>query len=113
MRSRITNLLIAVAILCQPIYAQKSGISEGWDLTYYSVLEKNNVNRREWIWKWLGPKYESPAKKLISEWQGEPIVSSILIEFPAPHAGEHIGAWFVRTKDHAYCWDFVEGKLSD
>jgi hypothetical protein len=105
---KITNLFIVVAILSPPICAQKSNLTQGWDLTYSSVLERNNIGRSEWIWKWLGPNYESPAKKLISAWQGEPIVSSILIEMPAPHAGEHIGVWLIRTEDHAYSWEFVE-----
>jgi hypothetical protein len=110
---RITSLIITVAILSQPVCAQKSSLSLGWDLTYSSVLERNNVGRGEWIWKWLGPDYQSPVGKLISEWRGEPIVSSVLIEFPAFHAGEHTTAWFVRTKDHAYYWEFLEGKPPD
>ena len=110
MSFRITNLVIVVAIISHPIYAQKLNHSLGWDLTYLSVLERNNIGRSEWIWQWLDSNYQSPVKNLISEWRGEPIVSSILIEHPAFHAGEHITMWFVRTKDHAYFWKFVEGK---
>ncbi len=105
---KITSLLIAVTLLSQPVCAQKSNRSLGWDLTYSSVLERNNIGRSEWIWKWLGSGYQAPAKKWISEWRGEPIVSSILLEYPAFHAGEHTTMWFVRTKDHAYYWQAVE-----
>src|SRR5687767_8109489 len=57
-----------------------------WDLTYTSVLEKNNVARGELIRKWLDDHPQSPARNWISEWRGEPIVSAILLEIPAPHA---------------------------
>jgi len=108
MMLKITNLIIAVAVLSQPICAQESNRSLGWDLTYSSVLKRNNIGRSELIWKWLNSGYQAPAKKWISEWRGEPIVSSILIEFPAPHAAEHITMWLVRTKGHAYYWESVE-----
>lgn len=113
--SRIHTLIFAVIILTQSIYAQNSKFYFGWDLTYTSVLEKSNVGRNEWIWKWLktdyqgyNPNYQSPAKKWISEWQDEPIISSILIEFPAFHAAERTTVWLLRTKDQAYYWELVE-----
>jgi len=74
------------------------------------VLNANHIRRDEWIWKWLGPNYQSPIKTLISDWNGEPIESSILIEHPAFHAGEHITLWLVRTKNHSYHWGLIEGK---
>jgi hypothetical protein len=80
----------------------------GWDLTYTSVLNANHVGRDEWIVKWLGPNYQSPVKGLISTWNRAPIESSILVEFPAPHAGEHTTMWFVRTKTDAYYFEEVE-----
>lgn len=111
---RIITLITAVAILVQPICAQKSDRSLGWDLTYKSVLERNNVARSNWIWDWLNSGYQeetrnqTPAQKWIAEWRGKPIVSSILIEYPAFHAGEHVTEWFVRTENHAYYWRIVE-----
>ncbi|HEY0461164.1 MAG TPA: hypothetical protein VGC97_18660 [Pyrinomonadaceae bacterium] len=82
------------------------------------MLEKNNVARNEFLWIWRKSGYqgpntrkESPAEKWIEEWQGEPIVSSILIDFPAPHAGEHIDIWFIRTENNAYLWSLVENDL--
>jgi hypothetical protein len=77
------------------------------------VLERNNIGRSEWIRKWLGSGYQPPAKKWIAGWRGEPIVSSILLEYPAFHAGEHTTMWFVRTKDNAYYWQSVEDAESD
>jgi hypothetical protein len=74
------------------------------------VLERNKIAHDEWIWEWLGQNYQSPVKNLIENWEGEPIESSILIEHPVFHAGEHIAFWFIRTKNHAYHWKFAEGK---
>jgi hypothetical protein len=105
-------LLVLVLLVAQgSAYAQKSNSrSLGWDLTYSSVLNTNHVAPNEWLWKWLGPNYKSPIGQLVSDWNDEPIVSSILIEHPAFHAGEHITLWFVRTKNHAYHWDLIERK---
>ena len=80
----------------------------GWDLTYKTLLTRNNIAPDEWIWKWLGPNYESPVKPLIASWKHEPIESAVLIEMPAPHAGEHVTMWFVRTKTKGYYFDQVE-----
>lgn len=110
MRFKITSLIIAVVLLGQPVGAQNSTPSLGWDLTYSSVLERNNVGSGEWIRQWLASGYQAPAGKWISGWRGEPIVSSILIECPAFHAGEHTTMWFVRTKNRAYYWQSVEGQ---
>ncbi len=106
------KLILIVAILIvapQIIFAQEPGVpSLGWDLTYQTVLDTNHIPPSEWIWKWLGPKYESPIKPLLAAWRHEPIESSVLIEMPAPHAGEHVTAWFVRTKNHGYYFEVVE-----
>src|SRR2546425_9662476 len=104
-------LIIVLIVLPQSTHAQKSNnLPLGWDLTYSSVLNGNHIGRDEWISKWLAQNYQSPIKQSISGWNDEPIVSSILIEHPAFHAGEHITLWFVRTKGHAYHWGFIEGK---
>jgi hypothetical protein len=81
----------------------------GWDLSYKTVLATNHVASNEWLYKWIGPNYESRAKAWISSWKHGPIQSSILIEFPAPHAGERIIMWFVQTKDEAYYYERAEG----
>jgi hypothetical protein len=82
----------------------------GWDLTYSSVLEKNNIAHDEWLWKWLGKDYQSPIQAILEHWNDEAIISSILIEHPQFHAGDHMAFWFVRTKEHAYYWGFIKGK---
>ena len=111
---KITSLIVALVLLCLSAFAQESNQSLGWDLTYSSILKTNNIGSNEWIRKWLASGYQSPAKKWISEWQGEPIVSSILIEYPAFHAGEHTTMWLFRTKDNAYFWQDIEKvKFSD
>lgn len=74
----------------------------GWDLTYLSTMKKLELCPAlcdEWA------KPAPPIQKHISEWQGDPIISSMEIELPDGHAS--MGAfWFVRTKDHAYYWGF-------
>lgn len=115
---KILSVIFGIAILLissnHSIYSQKqvqkSTPSLGWDLTYSSVLERNKVAKGEWIWKWLGKNYESPVKSLIQNWEGEPIVASILIEHPAFHAGEHYTTWYVRTENNAFNYIFVKEK---
>src|SRR5918993_4293554 len=55
----ITTLIIAVTILTQPLCAQDSTPPLGWDLTYSSVLERNNIGSGEWIRQWLGSGYQA------------------------------------------------------
>lgn len=116
MKLKLQTLIIVALVLTQSACAQETKPYFGWDLSYESVLEKNNVGRDEFIWKWLkrtptneyDPNYETPAKKWISEWKGDPIISSVLIDYPAFHAGEHTTMWFFRTKDKAYYWEFID-----
>jgi hypothetical protein len=107
-------LLALLVCFSQPIYAQNEKAKQrpllGWDLTYSSLLRRNNIARDEWMWKWLGRDYRSPVKRLIENWKDEPIISSILIETPAFHGGEHVTEWYVRTGAHAYYWSFLDGK---
>ena len=104
--------ILALAILFfapNSIGAQQSNPSSlGWDLTYKTLLNANHVAPDAWINKWLGPNYESPIKPLIATWKNEPIEAAVLIEMPAPHAGEHVTMWFVRTKDRGYYFEQVE-----
>lgn len=79
----------------------------GWDLTYKTILDSNNVAANEWIRKWLGVTGESPAKGWMANWKYDAIDSSILMEFPAFHAGERITMWFARTAGQAYQVEFV------
>jgi hypothetical protein len=76
----------------------------GWDLTYYSVITKMRLCTRSALCEqWAKPA--PPIQKHISEWQGDPIISSIEIEVPDGHASM-AALWFIRTKDQAYYWGF-------
>lgn len=103
-------VLIAILLLASGTFGAQQSNSPplGWDLTYKSLLSANHVAPDEWIWKWLGPNYQSPIKPLVATWKHEPIESSILIEMPAPHAAEHVTMWFVRTKTQGYYFEQVE-----
>jgi hypothetical protein len=102
---KIVRIMIAVMLVSISICAQQT---TGWDLTYKSVLERNNVGKSEWIWPWLD-RDKSPAADWIANWEGKPVVSSILIEHPAFHAAEHTTIWLIRTNDEAFYWGLVEG----
>ena len=103
-------LVLILIIIPIPASAQKSSILPlGWDLTYASVLNTNNIGPNEWIRKWLGPNFQSPIRQMISKWRDGPIESSLLLEHPAFHAGEHITIWLVRTKSRGYYIEVVEG----
>lgn len=102
-------LLALLIIVPKDICAQKSDtLPLGWDLTYVSVLNTNKVKPDAWVRKWLGPNYESSIKPFISDWKDGAIESAILLEFPNPHAAEHITIWFVRTRDQAHYIELVE-----
>lgn len=45
----------------------------------------------------------------MSAWSHGPIESAILLEFPAPHAGEHITLWLARTNTNAYYYERADG----
>src|SRR5688572_20015896 len=105
-----TAFIIAILPLSVACAQQKNTVMD-WDLTYKSVLERNNVAKTEWIWPWLAG-YKTPAEKWVTSWQGKPIVSSVLIEHPAFHAAEHMTIWLIRTHDEAFYWETVEGSKS-
>ena len=103
-------LLLALLLSASRIiYAQKADtLPLGWDLTYRSVLNANHVGPDAWVREWLGPNYESSINEVIASWKGGAIESAILIEFPAPHAAEHITLLFVRTRSQAHYIELVE-----
>lgn len=100
--------LVIIILLGLPISAQNKD-TFGWDITYRSLLERNNVAKTEWLWRWLAD-YKTPAESWIVNRGSEPIVSAILIEYPAFHAGEHTTLWYFRTADGAYYWESVRGQ---
>jgi hypothetical protein len=102
--ARIITALLTTTLLSVVITAQRAE----WDLSYDSLLVRNNVAKNEWIWTWLG-RTKSPAPDWVANWKGKPIVSSILIEYPAFHAAERTTTWLIRTEDQAFYWEEVEG----
>lgn len=105
------HILLLALLLSAPkiICAQKSNtLTLGWDLSYKSVLDANQVGPDAWVREWLGANYESSIKETIASWKGGAIESAILIEYPAPHAAEHITTLFVRTRGQAYYIELVE-----
>jgi len=103
---KLAKTLVLIVSLSMAISAQEKALFE-WDLSYNSLLEQNNVAASDWIWKWLKDS-ESPAKNWVATWEGKTVVSSILIEYPAFHAGERTTMWFVRTDDGAHYWELVQ-----
>lgn len=108
---RLSKLFILYLLISLPIFAQNKD-SFGWDLSYKTVLERNNVGQSELISIWLN-KNKSPVEDWIKNWNGKPIVSSVLVEYPAFHAAEHQTWWLVRTSDAAYYWEITEGREKD
>jgi hypothetical protein len=93
----------------------------GWDLTFRTILKQNSIGMGEWIVRWLmipttdqgDPPpmyYKSPITDTITTWKDDKIVSSVLLEYPAFHAGEHLTLWMVRTQSNLYLWEYVKGK---
>src|SRR6266850_488098 len=94
-------LILASCINTPAAHAQKRTTTSpflGWDLSYSSVLERNNVSRAEFLWKWLAQHPRSPIEKLLLRWRGGLILSSILMEKPSFRTGERFTLWFVRTR---------------
>ena len=86
--------------------------ASSWDLTYTSVLRANGIGPDSLLWEWAELPSREPIKALISEWRDELIVSSILIELPGPE-GDQNAFWFARTSNHAFHWQFENGKLDE
>src|SRR6266498_2855751 len=77
----------------------------GWNLTYEPVLRRSALCPGDPFCEVVAKKPQPPVAKHVTEWKGDPIISSILVELPDGHAD--MGAsWAVRTKDHAYLWVF-------
>lgn len=91
--------------------AQASNQGLGWDLVYEATLKRNGFGPDSDMWKWIhtdGPR--PPVVKLVAEWQGEPIISSILFEIVGPE-GSPGGSWYIRSTNHLYHWTFDRGKF--
>lgn len=73
----------------------------GWDLTYKTLLERNDFGVTRFSWLTSADEYRSPVLPLLENWKGAPIKASVLIEFPAGHGNTHGALWFVRTSSGA------------
>ena len=74
----------------------------GWDLSYATVMAGEKPADVAWLRNWVQSEGVNTASKFVEGWKGDPIVSSVLIEVPALHAGELLQYWLVRTKEAAY-----------
>jgi hypothetical protein len=84
-----------------------------WDLSYESILKRNNIGQDEFISEWNKTvRKELPIKNILSKWDKEPIKSSILIDGPNFHNGEQLAYWFVGTSNNAYLWKFGDGRIN-
>lgn len=92
----------------QHVHAQASAKGSGCDLSYKSIMEQNKVDKIEWVQRWFATYNKPPAKRWITHWKGDPIVSSVLIEHPNFHAAERTTLWLVRTKSRAFYWESVQ-----
>jgi len=55
------------------VYAQKRKPVApllGWDLSYASILERNNISSDEFLSKWLAEHPQSVIKELLLGWRG-------------------------------------------
>jgi len=73
----------------------------GWDLSYETVIAGEKPADVAWLRNWVQSEGVNTASKIVGAWKGDPIVSSVLIEVPAFHAGELLQYWLVRTKQAA------------
>lgn len=102
------KFLFIVALLSLSVSGQDRGSSFAWDLTYESLLKKNNVGDQELIRVWLKMS-KSPAEAWLGELKAKQPAAVILIEYPAFHAAERTTMLLFRTETEAFYWDFVEG----
>ena len=99
-------VLLSALEYAHPVDVQRGSAEQqtfGWDLTYQSVLAKNNLAAQDVALVGLGPGYRSPATRAMTGWKGSTIKSSILIETPGGMCGAAVHTlWLVRTDDNAY-----------
>lgn len=83
----------------------------GWDLSYKELMDKNGIDKNAYLRTWLKRHSLTYTPDVLASWKGDTVVSSILVEAPVFHAGEHSVQWFIRTRDKAYSWTFIEEKV--
>ena len=97
----VLGACLAVLLGCKPAAGQITPKHFGWDLDYATLLNGQSAEDTLFLKKWLAAE-KSPAKGWIDDWKGDPLVSSILIDYPAFHAGERTTMWFGRTSTKAF-----------
>ncbi len=111
--------LLVMAGCCSVNPHHNNADTLGWDLTYKSLIKTNNIQETDWIYKWLtdreifgfrGKYFVSPIRPLILNWRAAPIVSSILLEIPSFHDGQHVSLWLVRTESNLYYYQLSQEK---
>lgn len=105
---RFKGILILLALYSLSVFGQGQGSSFGWDLTYETLLKRNNVAANELVWIWL-KKSKSPVEGWLAELKHKPVASAVLIEYPAFHAAERTTILLFRTESESFYWEFVEG----
>lgn len=113
MQKVIFSFIVSLFI-CTASIAQQTDLTQtlGWDLTYASVLDRNDISPDEFIRRWLRENKDSAVKTLLENWQDESVISVIFADYPAFHAGERIEELFVRTKTRIFYRSFAKGKFS-
>jgi hypothetical protein len=107
-----TIVFLILALICfvnsVAVAQQPNNSTLGWDLSYTAVQKNNNLDNKTRLSQWSGRNPQSLIKRIISEWQEDPILSSVLIEYPAFREDKKISIWFVRTKKNAYYWYLID-----
>ncbi|HMO80427.1 MAG TPA: hypothetical protein PKD24_06515 [Pyrinomonadaceae bacterium] len=104
----ISNIL---ALVCWGTVATANGQqrvpeSLGWDLSYAKLFEAAGKEETSNLASRARRFQSGRITKLVAEWKSEPIISSVLIEWPPYHSNDIQTLWFVRTKKNAYFWEF-------
>jgi hypothetical protein len=60
------KLFFLIILLSWSVCAQDRGLTDGWDLTYETILKRNNVASHELIRLWL-KESKSPAEEWMAE----------------------------------------------
>jgi hypothetical protein len=76
-----------------------------WDLSYESAIKQYALADNEFMYRWPKSLAVRPIHEKLSQYQGEEIIASVLIEKPDGHAGDPSAIWFIQTKfDAKFCF---------
>jgi hypothetical protein len=108
--NRLSTILISASLVFAAVVSAAAQTEEkprpwGWDLTYSSLREKNRPDLPNMM-NWLGQDLSYAISRVVDEWKGERIRSSVLVEMPSFRGSGTRSLWFVRTRSKAYFWEF-------